>query len=76
MLEGAARQADLFDLFIEQQTERINQAKDFRNLTQVGQLVMESTQAIFQRYNEKNKTKSLVSEMIFLQAKVIELKKD
>ena len=64
LLEGAARQADIFDLYVQQQTERIKQARDFRNISHVGQLIMESTQAIFQRYNEKNKTKSLVSEMI------------
>ena len=45
-------------------------------MSRVGQVIMESTQAIFQRYNEKNKTTSLVKEMITLQKKVDELKED
>lgn len=76
LIEGAARQADMFDLFIEQHMERIEQAKAFSNVSRVGQVIMESTQAIFQRFNEKNKTKSLVKEMITLQRKVDELKED
>ena len=45
-------------------------------MSQVGQLIMESTQIIFQRYHQRNQTKALVQEMIKLQAKVSELKQE
>ena len=76
LFESASQQADMFDNYIVQQTQRINEAKDFRNLSLVGQLIMESTQIIFQRFHQKDKTRQLVSEMIKLQKKIQELEQD
>lgn len=43
LFEGASKLADVFHEFVKQQSERIKQARDFRNLSEVGQLIMEST---------------------------------